>query len=217
MHKEGYGLILGLALAALVLTVSHRMIGAGLWLRGVEALLWVGAVFMVFFFRDPPRRVPAGPGLIVAPADGTVVEIVEEVEPEYLRAPARRISIFLSPLDVHVNRAPAEGEVQYYNYRKGRFLRAFLAAASAENEQSIVGLQAPLGKLTFKQIAGLLARRIVCEAYAGRKLQRGERFGIIKFGSRMDVFVPLDAAVRVRVRDKVKAGESILGEFNHAS
>lgn len=217
MHKEGYGMFLGLLLPALVLTLGHRMLGAGDWLRGLEALLWMGAAFMIFFFRDPERRVPTAPGLIVAPADGTVVEIVEEYEAEYLRAPARRISIFLSPLDVHVNRAPAEGEVQYYGYRKGKFFRAFLPAASSENEQSIIGVQAPLGKITFKQIAGILARRIVCEAYQGRKLQRGERFGIIKFGSRMDVCVPLDAALKVRVRDKVKAGESILGEFNHAS
>lgn len=217
MHKEGYGLILGFLLAALVLTLSHRMLGAGTFLRVVETFLWVCAGFVIFFFRDPERQVPTAPGLIVAPADGTIVEIVEEHEPDYLKGRARRISIFLSPLNVHVNRAPVEGEVQYYQYRKGKFLRAFLSAASTENEQSIIGMQAPWGKITFKQIAGILARRIVCEAYEGRKLRRGERFGIIKFGSRMDIFLPLNTLLKVRVRDKVKAGESILGEIDHAS
>ena len=217
MHREGYGLLLGLVTAALVLTVGHRMLGGGAWLRVMETLLWLCTGFTIFFFRDPERQAPTAPGLIVSPADGTVVEIVEETEPDYLQAPARRISIFLSPFNVHVNRSPIDGEVEYYSYRKGKFLRAFLPEASTQNEQSIVGVKAPWGKITFKQIAGIIARRIVCEAYEGRRLKRGERIGIIKFGSRMDVFLPLDAPLKVRVRDRVKAGESILGEINHAS
>jgi phosphatidylserine decarboxylase len=217
VHKEGYGLLLGFVLAALVLTLSHRMLSGGLFLRVVETLLWLCAAFIVFFFRDPERHAPTAPGLVVSPADGTVVEIVEELEPEFIKAPARRISIFLSPFDVHVNRSPIDGEVKYYSYRPGKFLRAFLSQASLENEQSIIGMQAAWGRVTFKQIAGILARRIVCEAYEGRRLERGERFGIIKFGSRMDVYLPLDAPLKVRVRDKVKAGESILGEIKHGS
>jgi len=217
VHKEGWGLILGLLVAALVLTLSHRMLGAGMLLRALEVLMWLLAAFMFYFFRDPERQVPSAPGLIVSPADGTVVEIVDEEEPDYIRGPARRISIFLSPFDVHVNRAPAEGDVEYVRYHAGKFLRAFLPEASRENEQAVIGLRSPWGKVTFKQIAGILARRIVCDARQGMPLKRGERFGIIKFGSRMDVFVPLNTAVRVRVRDKVKGGESILGEIDHAS
>ncbi len=217
MHKEGLGLLLGFGLAALVLTMSHRMIGGGPFLRVIEAMLWLGAGFVLFFFRDPERRAPAAPGVVVSPADGTVVEIVDVLEPEYLKIRARRISIFLSPFNVHVNRSPIEGEVKYYRYRQGKFLRAFLPAASTENEQSIIGMEGPWGKITFKQIAGIIARRIVCDAQEGRKLKVGERFGIIKFGSRMDVFLPLDAPLKVRVRDKVTAGESVLGELSHGS
>jgi len=217
VHKEGFGLLIGFVLAALILTLGHRTLGAGMFLRVIETLLWLGAAFIVFFFRDPEREIPTAPGLIVSPADGKVVEIVEEFEPEYLQAPARRISIFLSPFNVHVNRSPIEGEVKYYRYRKGKFLRAFLPEASTENEQSIIGMQAPWGKVTFKQIAGIIARRIVCDAREGRRLHRGERFGIIKFGSRMDVYLPLDTLLKVQVRDNVKAGESILGEIKNAS
>jgi len=217
VHKEGFGLLLGFVLAALVLTLGHRMLGAGIFLHGVEILLWLGAGFTLFFFRDPERKIPTAEGLIVSPADGTVVEIVEEFEPEYIKAPARRISIFLSPFNVHVNRSPITGEVKYYSYREGKFLRAFLPEASTQNEQSIIGMEAPWGKVTFKQIAGIIARRIVCNVSEGRVLERGERFGIIKFGSRMDVYLPLDAPLKVRVRDKVKAGESILGEIKNAS
>ncbi len=217
MHKEGYGLLIGFVLAALVLTLGHRTLGAGIFLRGVEILLWLCAGFTLYFFRDPERTIPTEQGLIVSPADGTVVEIVEEFEPEFIKAPARRISIFLSPFNVHVNRSPITGEVKYYSYREGKFLRAFLPEASTENEQSIIGMEAPWGKITFKQIAGIIARRIVCNAREGHVLERGERFGIIKFGSRMDIYLPLDAPLKVRVRDKVKAGESILGEIKNAS
>lgn len=210
-------MLIGFALAALVLTLSHRMLGAGVFLRSVEVLLWLSVGFIVFFFRDPVRQIPTAPGLVVSPADGTVVEVIEEFEPVFIKAPARRISIFLSPFNVHVNRSPIDGEVKHYSYQEGKFLRAFLPEASTENEQSIIGMQAPWGKVTFKQIAGIIARRIVCNAREGRRLERGERFGIIKFGSRMDVYLPLDTVIKVHVRDKVKAGESVLGEIKDAS
>jgi len=128
----------------------------------------------------------------------------------------QRISIFLSVLDVHVNRAPAEGVVRLYRYQRGRFHVASLPEASVENEQSVIGLETPGGKVLFKQIAGLIARRIVCDLRVGQRVLRGERFGIIKFGSRMEVYLPPEVEIKVRLRDKVRAGESILGEFSNA-
>lgn len=186
-------------------------------LRIISILLWLAAAFIIFFFRDPEREAPKGLGLLVAPADGTVIGIDEIDEPDYIHARTKRVIIFLSPFNVHVNRVPEDGEVRYFRYQKGRFLVASVPAASTENEQSIIGLQTPAGKIVFKQIAGILARRIVCEIREGHRVRRGERFGVIKFGSRMEVFMPLHTEIKVRLREKVRAGESILGEIQHAT
>jgi phosphatidylserine decarboxylase len=215
VHREGYGLLLALTLAALVFTLLYRQLGGGIALRAFSVVLWVLAAFIVFFFRDPEREIPSREGLVLAPADGTVVGIDEVDETEFMKERARRVSIFLSPFNVHVNRAPADGEVKYFRFQAGRFLVASTPAASTENEQSIIGLETPYGKILFKQIAGILARRIVCDLREGHRVRRGERFGIIKFGSRMEVFLPLSTEVKVRLREKVKAGESIIGEFHH--
>lgn len=186
-------------------------------LRGISILLWLAAAFIIFFFRDPEREAPKGFGLLVSPADGTVIGIDEIDEPDYIHARTKRVIIFLSPFNVHVNRVPEDGEVRYFRYQRGRFLVASAPAASTENEQSIIGLQTPAGKIVFKQIAGILARRIVCEIREGHRVRRGERFGVIKFGSRMEVFMPLHTEIKVRLREKVRAGESILGEMQHAT
>ncbi len=216
MHREGYSIVFALAIMALLLTLSYRTLGGGAWLRGLSAVLWASAAFSVFFFRDPEREVPNGKGLVVSPADGTVIAIEEMDEPEFLGGPAQRISIFLSVFNVHVNRVPVEGAVSAYRYQRGRFHVASLPEASVENEQSVIGIEAPWGRVLFKQIAGLIARRIVCDLRAGHRVQRGERFGIIKFGSRMEVYLPREVEIRVRLRDKVRAGESILGECKNA-
>jgi phosphatidylserine decarboxylase len=186
-------------------------------LRLASILLWLSTAFVIFFFRDPEREIPTGLGLLVSPADGTVIGIDEINEPDYIHAQTKRVIILLSPFNVHVNRVPEDGEVQYFRYQKGRFLVASAPAASTENEQSIIGLQTPEGRIVFKQIAGILARRIVCEIREGHRVRRGERFGIIKFGSRMEVFMPLNTEIKVRLREKVRAGESILGEIKHAT
>jgi len=188
-----------------------------LLLRITSILLWLAAAFIIFFFRDPEREAPKGLGLLVSPADGTVIGIDEIDEPDYIHARTKRVIIFLSPFNVHVNRVPEDGEVRYFRYQQGRFLVASVPAASTENEQSIIGLQTPVGKIVFKQIAGILARRIVCEIREGHRVRRGERFGVIKFGSRMEVFMPLHTEIKVRLREKVRAGESILGEIQHAT
>jgi phosphatidylserine decarboxylase len=211
-----------LAGAALLFTLGYlgyRETGGAiaLTLRLLSILFWLSAAFVIYFFRDPEREVPAGLGLLVAPADGVVIGIDEIEEPDFIRARAKRVIIFLSPFNVHVNRVPQDGEVKYFRYQKGRFLVASEPAASTENEQSIIGLETPDGKIVFKQIAGILARRIVCEIREGHRVRRGERFGIIKFGSRMEVFMPLNTEIKVRLREKVRAGESILGEIKYAA
>ncbi len=222
MHREGYGLLRLMAGLALLCTLGYLALQAqggaiAFLVRLASILLWLLAVFVVFFFRDPAREVPTGLGLLVSPADGTVIGIDEIDEPDFMQARTKRVAIFLSPFNVHVNRVPHDGEVQYFRYQQGRFLVASAPAASTENEQSIIGLQTPDGKIVFKQIAGILARRIVCEIREGHRVRRGERFGVIKFGSRMEVFMPLNTEIKVRLREKVRAGESILGEIKHAT
>ncbi|MCG3118610.1 MAG: Phosphatidylserine decarboxylase proenzyme [bacterium] len=222
MHREGYKLLSIVAGLALLFTLGYlglRESGGmtALILRFTSILLWLLAAFIVFFFRDPERETPSGLGVLVSPADGTVIGIDEIDEPNFVQARTKRVIIFLSPFNVHVNRVPENGEVRYYRYQPGRFLVASEPAASTENEQSIIGLQTPEGKIVFKQIAGILARRIVCQIREGHRVRRGERFGIIKFGSRMEVFMPMNTEIKVRLREKVRAGESILGEIKHAT
>lgn len=216
MHREGYSIVFALFIAALILTFSYQMLQGGFWLRGLSVVLWVLALMSAFFFRDPERQTPSGENKVVSPADGVVIAIEEIEEPEFFRERTKRISIFLSVFDVHVNRAPVSGVVKMYKYQPGRFHVASLPQASVENEQSIIGVESPWGKVLFKQIAGLIARRIVCDLREGHRVQGGERFGIIKFGSRMEVYLPLSAEIKVRLREKVRAGESIIGELKNA-
>lgn len=166
------------------------------------------------FFRDPERKTPEGDCYVIAPADGKVVVVRQVDEPEYLHSRATQISIFMSPLNVHVNRNPISGKVQHVRYVPGEFFAAFEDKASEKNEQTVVGVENKLGKVLFKQIAGFVARRIVCPLTVGDLVIAGERFGMIKFGSRVDVFVPENVEVRIRVGDVAVAGETILAEFH---
>ncbi len=177
---------------------------------GVAALIFI---FALIFFRDPERTTPNRNGSIVSPADGKVVAVKTVFEPEFFRSDAIQISIFMSPLNVHVNRIPVSGTVAYTRYVEGEYFAAYEDKASEKNEQMIVGIESQHGKVLMKQIAGFLARRIVCELKQGETVTVGERFGMIKFGSRVDVFVPLKTTIFVTVGTKTKAGETILGEF----
>jgi phosphatidylserine decarboxylase len=168
------------------------------------------ATFFLWFFRDPRRRVPAGAGLIVSPGDGLVTETVTIVTPEGSR---QRISIFLSVFDVHVNRSPIGGVLSGVRYQKGQYLNAMNPASADRNEQNIVTVCGEGFEVTFKQIAGLLARRIVFNFREGDRVERGQRVGLIKFGSRVDVLLPAEAALRVKVGQRVKGGESVLAEM----
>lgn len=208
----------GFLIIAAVLALAALCVAAGLWVGGIvgSVLVAIGAVslgFTLWFFRDPKRFPPEGAStLILSPADGKVIEIVEEEEPLYLREKARRLSIFLSPLDVHVNRVPIDGVVEYENYYAGEYLVAWHPKASTLNERSEVGMRHPSGvPVLFKQIAGAVARRIVCYAKVGEEYEAGDRYGIVKFGSRMDVIVPLVVEFSVAIGDRVAGGETVLG------
>ncbi|MFT4604441.1 MAG: phosphatidylserine decarboxylase [Rhodothermales bacterium] len=212
--REGYALI-----------AASAVIGGALVLAGLQvgmvahfALTTLGVLvfgFTLWFFRDPKRTPPPkAEGLLLAPADGKVVEIVEEHDPLYLKGPAKRISIFLSPLNVHVNRSPADGVIEFDQYVPGEYLVAWHPKASEKNERSQLGLMHPSGTpVLFKQIAGAVARRIVYHVTVGDALKAGERFGIVKFGSRMDILVPPHIPIFVQVGDRVVGGETIMGHL----
>ncbi len=199
MVRQGYyfGLpLLGAAAAAFLL----RWHAAGF----VLAFL---ALFVFSFFRDPDRNIPSGPGCVVSPADGRVVVVTPE---SHAGRPGTRISIFLAIWNVHVNRSPAAGTIAALDYRPGRFYAAMRERASLENEQNVITLRTGAGEIVFKQIAGWIARRVVCWKRPGDAVARGERIGLVRFGSRVDLWLPADSEIRVKVGDSVKGGSSIL-------
>ncbi len=167
-------------------------------------------VFTLNFFRDPNRETPMGIELVVSPADGTVIKIESVVEDKYLKSEATMVSIFMSPVNVHVNRNPVSGVVGYYEYITGEFFAAFEDKASLKNEQTHIGIENSKGKVFFKQIAGFVARRIVANLNVGDSVEAGRRFGMIKFGSRVDIYVPRNAAVNIVMNQKTVAGETII-------
>ena len=165
------------------------------------------------FFRDPGRTSPAGENLVLSPADGKIILVRQLEEKEFLRTGATVVSIFMSPLNVHINRNPISGTVKHLRYIKGEYFAAFEDKASEKNEQMVIGIEGPRGRVLFKQIAGFVARRIVCTLKMDDTVKAGERFGMIKFGSRVDVFVPASANVRAKVGDETIAGETVLAEL----
>jgi phosphatidylserine decarboxylase len=173
-------------------------------------------LFVLYFFRDPRRVSPAGSGLVLAPADGRVVALSTVEDPLFPGGQAQRLSIFLSIFDVHVNRAPVDGTVRQVAYSRGRFRAAFHGKASEENERNRVDLDASPGPVSVTQIAGAVARRIVCDVAAGDRVTAGERFGMIRFGSRVDLHLPMSARPRVKKGDKVRAAATILADLGPA-
>jgi phosphatidylserine decarboxylase len=200
MVRDGY--IYGLSLLA----VAGLVVWAtGSWAWSIVPLLL--AAFFLWFFRDPQRTVPSGPGLIVSPGDGLVTETVSISTPQ---GPRQRISIFLSVFDVHVNRSPIGGVIKAVRYKKGEYLNAMNPDSAEHNERNVVTVSGGGIEITFKQIAGLLARRIVFNLKEGDSVERGQRVGLIKFGSRVDVLLPSEAVLRVKVGQRVKGGLSVL-------
>jgi phosphatidylserine decarboxylase len=182
-----------------------------LWL--LAFLLTLIALWVAYFFRDPERTGERGAQLVIAPADGKIVQVAEVDEPAFLQTPAVRISIFMNVFNVHVNRYPVSGKVAYVHYNPGKFLNAAADKASLENEQSTVGIETESHKVLVRQIAGLIARRIVTYSKVGDLAVQGERFGLIRFGSRVDVFMPVGSTVRVKVGDITTAGVTVLAEL----
>ena len=174
--------------------------------------LLVGVGFCLYVFRDPERQPPSGDDLIISPADGRVLEVVPGREEQLLHAPATRVSIFMSPLDVHVNRSPVTGTVELVRHTAGKFRAAFADKASLDNERNAVVLASGGRRYLVVQIAGALARRIVCARQPGDRLARGERFGMIMFGSRVDVFLPPGVEPRVARGDRVRAGQTVIAQ-----
>lgn len=182
-----------------------------LWL--LAFVLTVIALWVAYFFRDPERVGERGEQLIIAPADGKVVLINDVDEPAFMGGRTHRISIFMNVFSVHVNRYPSSGVVRYVDYHAGKFLNAAAEKSSLENEQMSVGIETPRGRILMRQIAGLIARRIVTYSKVGETVAQGDRMGLIRFGSRVDVFVPMDATVRVKVGDLTVAGTSVIAEL----
>jgi phosphatidylserine decarboxylase len=194
------------------LAVAFALALAVTWFFGWWSLpLWLLALFILQFFRDPAREVPDDPRAVVSPADGRVVEVSRAQDP-YLRREALKVSVFMNVFNVHSNRSPVDGVVKERWYFPGAFVNAALDKASLENERNALWLQTRDGRdVTCVQVAGLIARRILCYVGSGAELARGQRFGFIRFGSRVDVYLPLDAEVKAAIGDKVYAAESVLG------
>ncbi len=191
---------------ALVVAIAVQAFAGWAW----ALFPWIVVVFMIQFFRDPPRAVPADPAAVISPADGRVVSIERARDP-YLDRDALKISVFMNVFNAHSNRSPVDGEVKKTWYFPGSFLNAALAKASLENERAVLWIKTTQGAdVTCVQVAGLVARRILCYAKTGQTLTRGQRFGFIRFGSRVDLYLPLDATPRAVVGDKVYATESVL-------
>ena len=210
--REGFLFIAIAALIALgtfALALNRR--SWPLWLAAV--LLIIVALWVAYFFRDPERTGERGEHLVISPADGKVVQIAEVEEPAFLKERAMRISIFMNVFNVHVNRYPVSGVVRYVQYNPGKFLNAAEDKASLENEQSSVGIEAGSNRVLVRQIAGLIARRIVTYSANGQRVQQGDRMGIIRFGSRVDVFLPTAARTRVKVGDNIFAGVTVVAEL----
>jgi phosphatidylserine decarboxylase len=182
-------------------------------LKIVTIIIGIIFLFNFYFFRDPERSIPAGEDLILSPADGTVVDINEVEESYYFNAKVKKVSIFLSVFDVHVNRIPVTGKIELVRYIKGKFRLAFVDKASEENEQSIIGIRHRKGKILFKQIAGIIARRIIYHIEEEDSVTAGDRFGLIRYGSRVDIFFPDNVELKINLKDKVFGGETVIGEF----
>lgn len=214
LAREGMTHVLPFFLMAIVFTGSACFYPI-FFLVLLAILFWVGTFFLIYFFRDPMRMIPDNALAIVSPADGKVLSIEEVEENEFLNERVHKISIFMSPLNVHINRIPISGSVDYFRYMKGKFLAAYKPESSAENEQTIIGITHPAVKILFKQISGVLARRIVCHLKTGDQVEKGMKFGLIKLGSRVEIFLPLKIKVQVVNNQQVVGGESIIGVIQH--
>jgi phosphatidylserine decarboxylase len=214
LHKEGFTIILITTLVLGAINVPLQIYFsdniASTIVLVISLLLYLT---IVQFFRHPNRNIPTGENLIIAPADGKVVVIEEVVESEFYKDKRRQVSIFMSPINVHVNRYPVSGKVTYQKYHPGKYLVAWHPKSSTENERTTVVVESAKGSILFRQIAGALAKRIVCYAKEGAEAKMGAEYGFIKFGSRIDLFLPLDAEICVEMNQKTVGGETIVAKW----
>lgn len=214
LHREGFTIIFVTLLILVGLNGLLEYVAPGTWYTTtVEVLSLIFFILIVQFFRNPTRHTPQDDNAIIAPADGKVVVIEEVEETEYIKGKCRQISIFMSPVNVHVNRYPVSGEVLYEKYHPGKYLVAWHPKSSTENERTTVVVAHSKGTVLFRQIAGALAKRIVCYAKVGHKATAGSEFGFIKFGSRIDIYLPLEAKVKVNLNQKTTGGETVIAEW----
>jgi phosphatidylserine decarboxylase len=210
--REGYPFIIGsFAIAAALYAAAVRYRAWPLWFAAF--VFTILALWVAYFFRDPERTGDRGDTLVVAPADGKLVMITEVDEPTFVGGRAKRLSIFMNVFSVHVNRYPVSGTVRFTKHTAGKFLNAAAEKSSDENEQSSVGIESGRNKILVRQIAGLIARRIITYSKVGEHATQGDRFGLIRFGSRVDVFVPTDALIRVQLGQQTSAGTTVLAEL----
>jgi phosphatidylserine decarboxylase len=211
--REGY-LFIGIAAfaAALAFALALGRRSWALWLLAV--VITIIALWVAYFFRDPERTGERGAGIVVAPADGRLIMMTEVDEPAFVQGRAIRLSIFMNVFNVHVNRYPVDGTVRYVHYNKGKFINAAAEKSSLENEQMSVGIESGKYRILVRQIAGLIARRIVTYSKVGENVRQGDRMGIIRFGSRVDVFVPTDARLLAKTGDLTTAGTTILAALH---
>jgi phosphatidylserine decarboxylase len=209
--RYGYDIYFSIvAISVVIVVLSAAFVEPKAFRIGFYGLAAFLFLFSTNFFRDPDRVTPEGEGLIISPADGKVILVQEVEQPEYIGGKAIQVSVFMSPLNVHVNRNPITGVVKHLRYVKGEYFAAYEEKASEKNEQMIIGMENDGGKVLFKQIAGFVARRIVCELEEGQRVEAGDRFGMIKFGSRVDIFFRPDAEVNVKPGDITRAGETVV-------
>lgn len=210
--REGYpfiGAATVLALGGYALALGRK--SYALWILAV--VLTIVALWVAYFFRDPERTGPRGDQYVIAPADGLVLPTVQIDEPSFLEGGSQRVSIFMNIFNVHVNRYPIDGNVSYVHYNPGKFVSAHREKASLENEQMSIGINSSRGRILVRQIAGLIARRIVTYTKVGQTASQGTRFGLIRFGSRVDVFLPKNAIIKVTAGQKVQAGSTVIAEL----
>ena len=213
--REGYPFLI-FSLIGVILLYAVSTMAHGYWLiiwRTLSVIVFLFALFTAYFFRDPDRIVPYDDTALLAPADGTIIDIREVEEPLYLKDKVKRVSIFMSPFNVHINRTPITGVIDFVHYHPGKFLSAFKEKASLDNESILVGFKAQMDsrKIAVKLIAGLIARRIVFNKKEGDALRQGDRIGMIRFGSRAELFCPLSTEIRVKIGDKVNGGLTVMG------
>jgi phosphatidylserine decarboxylase len=212
MTKEGFKFIIP-ALAIWLISFAVWVYSSVVAVLPIAAIFFLLSLFFLFFFRDPTRRIPEGEKLVLSAADGKVISIQPFENSNFVGGIGIKVSVFMSVFNAHINRAPVSAKVKYFKYNPGSFFPAFQDKASLENEQTELGLENDHGKIIVKQIAGIIARRIVCRAKSGESLKAGQRFGMIQFGSRVDLFLPHNVKIEVNLGEKVKAGESIIGVF----